>query len=169
MLHALNVETPSPGNSVANSPILPLSIGRRSFSNHRRSHTEHTNPNLLSKNCFLNSASANLRFNRYRLLYSLLISLKFIASTDIYFSILLPSLPPFLFSAPRAHTRVSVASPRPHTHVSVASAEYEGYIIHVSIPDAMTSRFFSVAVARSHWDKRRLRHIHVNIKTCNCW
>ena len=103
MLHALNVETPSPGNSVANSPILPLSIGRRSFSNHRRSHTEHTNPNLLSKNCFLNSASANLCFNRYRLLYSLLISLKFIASTDIYCSILLPSLPS---SFPRPHTSI---------------------------------------------------------------
>jgi len=43
VLQALNVETPSPGNSVANSPILPLGIGRRSFSNHRRSHTEHRN------------------------------------------------------------------------------------------------------------------------------
>jgi len=61
VLHALNVETPSPENSVANSPILPLGIGpvlepqTVAYRTHER--------------------ISNLRFNRYRLLYSLLISL----------------------------------------------------------------------------------------------
>ena len=68
-----------------------------------------------------------------------------------------PSLSPF----PRPNTCIGSESRLSLREGSTAQASC--YIIHVTVPDAMTSLCYESC--EFHWNKRRLRHIHVNTQT----